>query len=91
MKKNYFKKINLQNYKNQFNFEQLSPGEKALEILLDNKLFFRKNFTVLGKLREPIHITNLCKIKTSDSKYNISNLINLSSNNYFSFCRNNIK
>jgi LmbE family N-acetylglucosaminyl deacetylase len=79
------KKINLQNYKNQFNFEQLPPGEKSLEISLDNKLFFRKNFTVLGKSREPIHITNLCKIKTSDSKYNISNLINLSSNKKNSF------
>ena len=73
--------IDLQKYKNKFNFDELPPGEKTLYILLDNKIFLRKNFTVLGKSKEPIHITNFCKISASDINYNINNLISQYFNN----------
>ncbi|MCM1286569.1 MAG: PIG-L family deacetylase [Acetobacter sp.] len=70
------KTLNLKNYSSKIHFEKLTSGEKELKIsLIDNKnrkVVITKNFTVLGKAKEPMHITSKCKIKAS--KGNVKNV-----------------
>lgn len=66
------KSINLKSYASKIHFEKLSSGEKELKITLtdgkSNKAVIKRNFTVLGKAKEPAHITSKCKIKVSKGK-----------------------
>lgn len=72
--------INLQEYSSQIHFEKIAPGEKTLKLTFidtnNNTLYFYRNFTVLGRAKEPIHITNYCKIEVDESNFDIKNLIN---------------
>ncbi|MGN1328792.1 MAG: hypothetical protein ACI4V4_03730 [Eubacterium sp.] len=56
------KKINLKNYADKINFSKLSSGVKSLKIVLygesGGKTTLEREFTVLGKAKEPVHITN---------------------------------
>ena len=62
-------KINLKNYSDKINFSKLSSGVKELKIILyaenGGKNTLTREFTVLGKAKEPVHITNKCMIKVS--------------------------
>lgn len=63
------KSINLKNYASKIHFEKLPSGEKELKITLmdgnSDKAVIKRNFTVLGKAKDPAHITAKCKIKVS--------------------------
>lgn len=63
-------KINLNDYSNKINFSRLSSGVKSLKIVLygenGGKTTLERDFTVLGKAKEPVHITNKCKIKVTN-------------------------
>lgn len=75
---------------NKYNiFEKLFPGEKTLIInIFDNhnyKISIKNNFTILGKAKEPIHITNLCKFEISYFRGNFNNILNFTDKDYFNF------
>ena len=83
------KSINLQDYSYQMHFDKILPGEKSLKMTLidtnNNILFFYKNFTILGRAKEPIHITNYCKIEVKETNFDIKNIINSTENNKNTF------
>lgn len=66
------KSINLKKYASKIHFEKLPSGEKELKITFtdsdSNSTVIKRNFTVLGKAKEPRHITSKCKIKVSSGK-----------------------
>lgn len=63
------KTINLSKYASKIKFQSIPSGEKLLTITLTSKdgntLKLDRRFTVLGKAKEPIHITNKCKISVN--------------------------
>ena len=87
--------IKLNYYNKYINFYHLSSGEKSLNInIYDNKnhkIAINKNFTVLGKAKEPTHMTNLCKFELSYYKGNFSNIINDTDKEFFNFGNITIK
>lgn len=66
------KNVDLKSYASKIRFEKLSSGEKELKIIFidsdSNRAVIKRNFTVLGKAKEPTHITSKCKIKVSSGK-----------------------
>lgn len=62
-------KISLSDYADKINFSRLSSGVKDLKIVLygekGGKTTLKREFTVLGKAKEPVHITKKCKIKVT--------------------------
>lgn len=81
--------IYLDKYNNKILFEQLLPGEKIFNITIidiKNNIFtIIKNFTILGMAKEPLHMTNYCKIYSSGSKFQINSIINSFNNLQNSF------
>lgn len=71
-KKTNSKNLNLKTYASKIHFEKLTSGEKELKITLTdsnkNTVVLKRNFTVLGKAKEPVHITSKCNIKVSSGK-----------------------
>lgn len=65
----FSKKLNLKSYADEINFSKLSSGVKNLKIVLygenGGKTTLEREFTVLGKAKEPVHITNKCEIKAN--------------------------
>lgn len=80
------KKLKLDDFSDKINFSKLSSGVKEFNILLydeeNNKIKISREFTVLGKAKEPVHITNKCNIKVS--KDSVSNVTDSSDNTYWS-------
>lgn len=68
------KTVNLRNYAGKVKFSKLSSGVKRLKIKLTAKdnstVTCSRQFTILGKAKEPVHITNKCSISVNkgDSK-----------------------
>ena len=83
------KSINLQDYSYKIHFNKILPGEKLLKITFidthNNIYYFSRNYTVLGRAKEPIHMTNYCKIEVKESNFDINNIINSSENNNNTF------
>lgn len=61
------KTLNLKRHTKSIKFQSIPSGEKLLTITITakdgSKINFKRKFTILGKANEPVHITNLCKIK----------------------------
>lgn len=84
--KPYSNKISLNDYADKINFSKLSSGVKSLKIVLygenGGKTTLEREFTVLGKAKEPVHITNKCKIKVTNG--NVQNVTDSSNNTSWS-------
>lgn len=77
--------VNLSDYNSYISLSKLSSGVKELKIKLydndGNNVKLTRTFTVLGKAKEPIHITGKCKIKASTG--NVSNVTDSTVNTYW--------
>lgn len=66
--------ISISKYADKIKFSNLSSGEKCIKIRLksfdDDTITISREFTVLGKAREPRHITKRCKISVSNGDVN---------------------
>lgn len=66
------KSLDLSNYSQKIQFSKLDSGEKRINIILKSvdgdKVLLKRNFTILGKAKEPKHITKKCKITTTSGK-----------------------
>ena len=74
------KTVNLGKYASSLKFNNLYSGEKRLNIKIydanKNCVVLKQRFTVLGKAKEPVHITNNCKITVN--KGNVKNILDSS-------------
>lgn len=79
------KTINLSNHSKKIVFSKLSAGDKQLNITVvsidGEEVTLRRTFTILGKAKEPKHITNKCKI-TADSG-NVNNVLDTNDKTYW--------
>ncbi|MBQ9531437.1 MAG: PIG-L family deacetylase [Eubacterium sp.] len=77
--------VNLKNYIKSNWFSSLPSGEKTLKITAYNKkgetVRINLNFTVLGKAKEPRHITNKCKVYANTK--NAKNVLDKSDDSYW--------
>ena len=79
------KSVDLSKYASALAFEKLSSGEKQLVITAvdedGNSVVLNRKFTVLGKAKEPYHITKKCDISVSSGK--VSAVTDSSDNTYW--------
>lgn len=79
------KSLNLKTYNSSVDFSELPSGVKELIIKLydedGNCIKLTRGFTVLGKTKEPVHITDKCKI--SVSRGSVSSVTDSTVNTYW--------
>ena len=79
------KTVDLSKYASSLAFSKLSSGEKKLVITAydseENSVVLNRAFTVLGKAKEPRHITDKCKIKVNKGK--VSSVTDSSNDTYW--------
>ena len=80
------KTVKLKDYAQYVKFRKLPSGDKKLIITLTdknkNEIKINRVFTVLGKAKEPVHITNKCKITVS--RGNKNNALDTNDDTYWS-------
>lgn len=80
------KSVNISNYKNDYDFSTLPSGDKQLVMTFcdndGNKAKIKREFTVLGKAKESVHITKKCKITAN--KGEVKNVTDSSDDTYWS-------